>query len=340
MTEQDNKTKNKEISVIVAIRNEEAFIDKCLDSLINQDFLKNNYEIIVIDGLSDDKTREKISLYKKKYPNLIKIFDNPKKLQAPARNIGIKNAEGNKIVIFDGHACAHPQFLTKLLNELENCLPNVGGVGAVHSYPKDEIEFGKITGDVQNSFLGGAGTSFRLQGRKYADHVAFAIYRKDFLEKIGLYDERFVIAEDVEINWRLKKAGFKLKICHEAKVYYYRKHNSLKLLSQRMLKYGKWKTLLTKKHPDAFKFFWLFPIILIFSIISLPVFIYFNIILEKIIIGALILYFILIISSSFHLIIKRKNFRYIIAIPIYLILHFSMGFGLLIGLFTKLPKNY
>ena len=56
------------VSIILPARNEEEFLGKCLDSLINQDY--ENYEIIVIDDSSEDKTGEIISEYAKKYPKI------------------------------------------------------------------------------------------------------------------------------------------------------------------------------------------------------------------------------------------------------------------------------
>jgi len=91
------------VSAIIPCRNEEKFIGKCLDSVIAQDFPKDNFEILVIDGMSDDKTRETINEYVKKYP-FIKLLDNPKKFTPFALNIGIKNAKGEVIVRMDAHS--------------------------------------------------------------------------------------------------------------------------------------------------------------------------------------------------------------------------------------------
>jgi glycosyltransferase involved in cell wall biosynthesis len=66
------------ISVIIPCRNEEKFISKCLDSIIQQDYPKENLEVLVIDGMSEDKTREIIQKYSQRYP-FIKLLENPKK---------------------------------------------------------------------------------------------------------------------------------------------------------------------------------------------------------------------------------------------------------------------
>ncbi len=164
----------KYISIIIAILNEEDYIRKCLDSLLNQNFSRDKYEIIIIDGMSQDKTREIITEYKTRFPRIIKIFDNPKKIQAAGRNIGIKNSMGDIIIIFGGHSFADSEFLNALIRNLENAPQDVAGVGANHFAPTDEIIFGKIMADVQNTLVGGGSTSYRKTTKnRYVDTVAF-----------------------------------------------------------------------------------------------------------------------------------------------------------------------
>jgi len=84
-------TKMVEVSIIIPCRNEERFIGKCIESLINQDYPKDKLEIIIVDGMSKDKTRKIVQKYSKKYP-FIKLMDNPRKKTVFALNIGIKTA--------------------------------------------------------------------------------------------------------------------------------------------------------------------------------------------------------------------------------------------------------
>ena len=330
----------KEVSVIVAIRNEEGYINKCLDSLIDQDFPSEKYEIIVIDGMSDDKTPEVLALYRTRFPSLIRIFTNSMKTQANGRNIGIRHADGEVVLIVGGHTCAHNQFLGPIIKALNASPIEVAGVGGIHIPPEDENFFGKVMADVQMSILGGVGTSFRPPRRDaYVDTVAFCAYKKNILERIGLYDKQFVIGEDIEMNWRIKKAGFKLMFCHDAIIYYYRKHSSFKQLSKHMIKYGVWRAIFTRKHLDSFKVIFFIPVVMIISIISLPIYIFLYPLLANAILLGLTFYLMAILASSLHLSIKRTSIRYMISAPIYAIEHFSFGLGYIAGLFRKLPKN-
>jgi len=342
LIEKDNiHEKKKNLSVVLAIRNEESHIERCLNSLINQQLPHEQYEIIVIDGMSNDRTREVLELYQKNFPNIIRILNNPGKNQAIGRNIGIRNTEADVILIFSGHATASPLFLDTLLNLLTESSPEVAAIGGIHIPPDDETNWGKVMADVQGSFLGGGGTSYRQQtSRQYVDTVAFCVYKKNILMDVGLYDERFDIGEDVELNWRIKKAGYKLMVTREAIAYYYRKHSSFKLLSRRMASYGIWRALVTKKHPGSFKIIFCLPVIILVSLVSLPFFVAFNNAFSWVILIGLALYFLSIIGSSILLSIKRKSIRYFfIASLIYPIEHLSIAVGFIAGLAKKLPEQ-
>ena len=83
--------------------NEEKFISTCLDSVIENDYDHEKMEIIIIDGLSKDRTRKIILDYQKNY-SFITILDNPKKITPAALNIGIKNSSYDYIIRLDAHS--------------------------------------------------------------------------------------------------------------------------------------------------------------------------------------------------------------------------------------------
>ena len=66
------------VSIVIPCRNEEKYIGRCLDSVIEQDYPKDKMEILVVDGMSEDRTRKIINKYIKKY-SFIKLLENPEK---------------------------------------------------------------------------------------------------------------------------------------------------------------------------------------------------------------------------------------------------------------------
>ena len=116
------------LSVICPIYNEEKYIAKCIDSILNQDYPKNDLEVLFVDGMSTDRTREIVKEYASRY-SFIKLIDNPNKIVPPAMNIGIKESKGEIIIRLDAHAEFPSQYfsrLTKALIDLK--ADNVGGV--------------------------------------------------------------------------------------------------------------------------------------------------------------------------------------------------------------------
>src|SRR3989442_551984 len=340
MSSENDVQTEKDVSIILAIRNEERYIRKCLDSLLNQNFAHERYEIIVIDGMSDDKTREIITEYQAKFPDIITTLDNHKINQAAGRNVGIEHARGMMLVIFDGHAFVHREYLNILIKTFDSVPSDVVGLGPVFFAPEDETLFGKIAADVQSSIVGGAGASFRHKTKNtYVEHIPFATYKKHIIEKIGLFDERFAIGEDVDLNCRIIKAGFRLMVCPEVKVFYYRKHNSFNSFSVRMFRYGMWKALLVKKQPRAFKILFVIPSIILLSVIFLPAFLFAYFVLAEITITGLLIYLLTVFISSLNLAKRHRDHRYMISFTMYVIEHFSIGAGFLAGLFMRIPKK-
>ena len=106
-----------------------------------------------------------------------------------------------------------------------------------------------------------------------------------------------------------------------------------------MIKYGFWRAVVAKKHPDSFGILFSMPLILIVGIISLPVVIFVYPLLANVIFLGLTLYLVAIFLGSLHLSIKRRSIKYLVSVPIYMIEHFGIGLGFIAGLLRKLPND-
>jgi len=116
------------VTLICPIRNEEKYIESFLQTIFLQDYPKDKIQILLIDGLSTDRTREIINTYCSIYKNVI-LLDNPNKTVPYALNIGIRNATGDIIIRLDAHAIYPPNYISTLVYYLEKLnADNVGGV--------------------------------------------------------------------------------------------------------------------------------------------------------------------------------------------------------------------
>ncbi len=117
------------LSIICPIYNEEKYIRQFLDSLLKQDYPKEDMEILLVDGMSKDRTREIVAGYTAQFP-FIHLVDNPERIVPYAMNRGIEAAKGEVIIRLDAHAEYPKNYFTELVNQLFSLegAENVGGV--------------------------------------------------------------------------------------------------------------------------------------------------------------------------------------------------------------------
>ena len=149
-------------SVIVVTYNEERNIADCMSSLVNIDYNKKDYEILVVDGNSSDKTKDIVRNFIKNNKNKIKIrlINNPKRFIASSRNAGLKNASYDLIAFTDAD-CIVPKEWLKILVDGYEKLKNkhVAAVGGANIPPENAPNFMAAVGIAFDSFLGSLGSA-------------------------------------------------------------------------------------------------------------------------------------------------------------------------------------
>jgi len=320
------------VSVIVPCFNEEKFIAKCLDSLLSQDFPKEDMEILIIDGNSKDRTQEIVREYIKKYP-LIKIFENPKRYTPFALNIGIKNAQGEIIVRTDAHATYENDYVSKCVKYLEKYkADNIGGIQKVVS-KEDTLISKAIAASFSNLF--GTGDSYYRTGSKEpkeVDTVFCGCYRKEVFNKIGFFNEKLFRSQDMELNMRLKKAGGKIMLIPDIIVRYHPKSDLIGFWKHNILD-GVWAIYPLKFVKTPLKLRHLLPFIFVLSLISLLIAGFFCPSCFKLFLGIILLYLAVNLYFSFSVSLKEKDLRYFFILPlVFAVRHFGYGLGSLLGL--------
>ena len=102
------------ISVVCPIYNEIKYIENCIQSILSQDYPQNNLEVLFVDGMSFDGTRDIIMKYSAQYP-FIKLVDNLQRIVPVAMNIGIRKSIGNVIIRLDAHALYPSNYISVLV---------------------------------------------------------------------------------------------------------------------------------------------------------------------------------------------------------------------------------
>lgn len=232
------KSKFPYVSIIIPCYNEERFIKKCLDSVIENDFSKDKLEVLVIDGMSKDTTREIVERYREQN-QFISLLDDNKKNTPAALNIGIKEAKGEIIMFMSSHASYEKEYISKCVYYLDKLnADNVGGVFV--TLPGDDTFIAKAISLALSSPFGVGNSFFRIGAKKpmLVDTVPFGCYRKTVFEKIGGFNDKLIRTEDNELNYRLRKSGGKIYLIPDIKLYYYARSN-LKDLGKQSFGNGK-----------------------------------------------------------------------------------------------------
>lgn len=327
------------LSVICPIYNEEKYISKCIDSILAQDYPKDDLEVIFVDGMSKDRTREIVAEYTAQYP-FIRLIDNPDKIVPPAMNKGILASKGDVIMRLDAHSTYASNYFSVLVNALNELgADNVGAVcktDVLNKTPKT-----LAIKEVLSNKFGVGNSTFRtgVDQVMEVDTVPFGCWRRDVFDKYGLYDVRLVRNQDIELNKRILRGGGKICIVPDTYCTYLARENYA-ALAKNNYGNGKWNilTVFYTKQFDSLSIRHFVPLAFVLSLI-IPVlfsFLYWPIIL---IAGlSLLAYVTLLGTESVKISISKKlNFGYLLVS--FIVLHLSYGWGSLIGL-VSLPFQH
>ena len=230
------------VSIVIPCRNEEVFIGRCLDSILANDYPTDRLEVLVIDGLSTDRTREIVARYVERYA-FIKLLTNPRKVTSAALNLGIKHANGDLIMWMSAHATYNEGYISSCVKALERYdADNVGGITL--SLPRNWSRIGKAIAATFSHPLGSGNARYRMQVAEptWVDTVFGGCYRREVFQRIGLFNEKLVRSQDVEFNVRLQKAGGRILLVPEAVAYYYIRSDLLSFVRHNWLN-GMWAVL-------------------------------------------------------------------------------------------------
>jgi glycosyltransferase involved in cell wall biosynthesis len=325
------------VSIIIPCRNEEMFIGNCIDSILANDYPKDKIEVLVIDGMSEDKSKEIVGAYSKQY-KFIRIIDNPQRITPCAFNTGIRNSYGEIIMIMGSHSTYRNDYISKCvqyLNEFD--ADNVGGI--IVTLPRDDTFIGRAVTAALSSRFGVGGSTFRTGAKepRWVDTVFGGCYKRNVFEKVGFFNENLVSTQDMEFNLRLKRAGGKILLVPEIVSYYYTRSDLISFCKNNF-RNGFW-TIYPFKFTTTMPVSWrhLVPLTFVSSLIGsalLSTVVTHFVLLFITILG---LYVLANLAASFQIARRERDPRYFILMPfLFGILHFAYGLGSLWGVFKIL----
>lgn len=240
------------VSVVIPVRNEAENLPAVLDQLLAQDYPAEQMEILVADGMSDDGTPEVIRRYEQQSAGRVRGYVNVARRSSAGRNVGLRHSCGDWVLFVDGHChissrtmlrdlvletrrhgaecIARPQPLTAPgASRLQRCIAAVRATRIAHG--TDSTIYIEPEGAWVHPGSSGAG------------------YSRKVLNEVGEYDESFDACEDVEFNCRVQAAGYQAWLSRKFTVEY-QARATLRGLWQQMMRYGRGRVRLARKHPQ------------------------------------------------------------------------------------------
>lgn len=240
------------IDIVVPVLNESAYIRGCIESILRF-VIPENVEtaVYILDGSSTDDTKAIALEYASAHSNII-VKDNPGKIQSCALNIVIREGTGEYILRLDAHSF-YPEDYLKLCLEtsLRTGADNVGGVFITK--PGGTNYQARLVQALTTHRFGVGNAEFRLDANEQAvDTVPYGFFKRTIFDRIGLYDERLVRAQDYEINRRIIASGGTVWLNPDIMVYYHNQSDLIKFYRKQVEKEAPYNAYLWWVAPYAF----------------------------------------------------------------------------------------
>jgi glycosyltransferase involved in cell wall biosynthesis len=196
------------VAVLLPVLNESDTIDRCLESLAEQDY-QGRWEVLVADGGSTDGTFERVAEWADRLP--LRIFENPERIQSRGLNLLAGIAREEVLVRADAHTTYSSDYLTRSVEALQTTNADVVG-GPMR--PEGDTPFGRAVANAYRSKLGiGPAAFHHTEARVQSDTVYLgAMSRDTFLANGGMRSFPSRVAEDADFYYRLRQGGGRVLI--------------------------------------------------------------------------------------------------------------------------------
>jgi glycosyltransferase involved in cell wall biosynthesis len=312
------------VSVILPILNEELYLRDAVLSILSQDY-RGDFEVVLAVGPSKDRTQEIADQLHSEDKRVI-VVANPSGRTAAGLNAALNASRGSIVVRVDGHAQIPQNYISLAVEILDATgAVNVGGLMAAEGV----TTFEKSVAGAMRSPLGVGASRFHTGGEAgEVDTVYLGVFKKEALQAIGGFDERFTRAQDWELNFRLRSNGGKVYFDPRLHVTY-RPRSTIAALAKQYFEYGRWRRVVSRRHKGTINYRYLAPPVALAGFLA------------SIVLGGL-LHSIFFIPAAIYLLfvagasiaIARSVAQYIYLLAIIPTMHFAWGAG-----FITSPKS-
>jgi succinoglycan biosynthesis protein ExoA len=234
-------------SVLVPVLNEASHIRVCVAAMRGQE-LDEDYEMLFLDGGSTDGTREVLSALAVE-DDRVRVLDNPGRTVPRALNIGLREARAAVVVRMDAHTIYPPRYLAAGLERLRRGdVVWVSGPQLPHA-----VDAGtRRVALALTTRLGTGGAAYRHESGEETDAASgfTGLFDRRFVERLGGWDEAWVVNQDAELAARVRRAGGRIVILPELSAHYVPR-GTLRALARQYRRYGVYRAKTCARHPES-----------------------------------------------------------------------------------------
>lgn len=320
------------VTIVMPCRNEEKHIGRCLESILNNDYPKERMEILVLDGMSEDRTREIVAAYSARHP-MIRLLDNLKKHIPAAMNVGIRAAQGERIMKVDAHSTYQSEYISRCVRYQDQYgAENSGGIWKMVPGADTWTARAIVLGLASRFGSGNANVKVGVAKPTWSDSTAFGCFRKDLFARIGMYDERLLSSSDLDVNQRIQASGGRILVMPDIVVNYAADGN-LRALRRHVFADGVWVSYVMKFRKRAWSWRHWVPAALVLSLVGTLVLGVVSRVCLWIGLGVAGLYAAASLGVSVQIAAREREARYAFLLPVvYAVRHFVFGAGTIFGL--------
>lgn len=325
----------KTVTFGVIAYNEHKYLPDLLNDLLKQTYSKELIEVILVDGESTDDTWQIMKSFQEnqsQYYKSIKLLKNPKKVQPAGWNVVIQNFSSDILLRIDAHARIPADFI-------DNNVTCINSGEYVCGGPRENIidedtPWKRMLLSAEQSMFGSGIASYRneTKERTYVKSVFHGAYRREVIEKVGLFNEKLIRTEDNEYHYRIRELGY--QICYDPSIKsFYQTRSSLKGMIRQKYLNGLWIGRTLFVCPSCISLFHLVPSIFVISIICS--FVLLLVRFPYFLMEIALLYSVFLLLCTVLSIAKTKNvFDLVIPLVVFLV-HFSYGAGTVVGVIHR-----
>lgn len=234
------------VCVIMPILDEERHLEEAVGAILAQEYA-GSLEVVLALGPSTDRTGE-IAQRLVARDARVRTVANPTGRTPDALNAALDASRSEIVVRVDGHGVLSPGYVATAVEVLQRtAAANVGGVMAAEGV----TPFERAVAAAMTSPLGVGASRFHNGGAEGpAETVYLGVFRREWLDRVGGFDPRFVRAQDWELNHRIRQAGGLVWFTPALQVSY-RPRPTVATLARQYRDYGRWRRVVARQHAGT-----------------------------------------------------------------------------------------